>query len=150
MGVSSSAPESAESTELVAATLAAIEKYRAAARADSEKRKDHVYQLWWDHDDDQGAMWSYTTTIRKFLITVKPACTNPKWDVQCKKDLISFCKEYCTIFDGWAADVYPAPGEVVEKRMLLVDQALAHVDRFRSCNGDYIHWTGYFMYAGSD
>ena len=150
MGCSGSVPESAESAELVTATLAAIEQYRDAAKADSEKRKDHSYRLWWDHHNDQGEMWEYTTTLRKFLIQVKSACTNAKWDVQCKKDLIGFCKEYCSIFEGWAAEPYPAPGEEVEKRLVLVDKALAHVDRFRSCDGDYIHWTGYFMYGGSE
>ena len=35
----------------------------------------------------------------------------------------------------------------VVKRVRLVDKALEHVDRFRSCDGAYLHWTGYFMYG---
>jgi len=245
--------ESRESAELVVAALAAIETYRQRAKDDAAKRSDKANELYWYHDNDQGALWNYTTALRKFLIQVQPACKNAKWGVQCKKDLIEWAKEYGTIFEGWAADVYPAssavgagasaddgthalregdevvakfpgfrgresnpyfaatvkninagkcsltyedgdfgddvradeifyaPGrpanwgkgdlrgndmlpdgaqpveiegagapvdvEEVGKRLQLVDRALAHVDKFRSCDGDYIHWTGYFLFS---
>ena len=77
---------------------------------------------------------------------VGPGCDNMKWNVQCKSDLIAFCKEYKATFEGWADNVYPPPGEEVDKRVQLVDKALAHIDRFRSCDGDYLHWTGYFVF----
>jgi hypothetical protein len=137
-----------ESSAQVAATLAALNKYREAAKEDQEKYHDHANQVWWSHHDDQGPLWETTTQMKKFLGAVEAACGNSKWSTQCKQDLIGFCGKYRQVFEEWAENPYPEQGEEVEKRVNLAISAQGRTADFASSDGEFKHWTGYFMYCG--